>query len=60
VMNYMIMQLVKGKRMVVQHEMEEGVPLVEERKGGRAEADLVVKRGQAEASKEDAREKKKL
>ncbi|CAN9181649.1 unnamed protein product [Alternaria alternata] len=59
-MNYMIMQLVKGKRMVVQHEMEEGVPLVEEKKGGRAEADLVVKRGQAEASKEDAREKEKL
>jgi hypothetical protein len=40
--------------------MEEGVPLVEEKKGGRAEADLVVKRGQAEASKEDAREKEKL
>jgi hypothetical protein len=33
---------------------------VEEKKGGRAEADLVVKRGQAEASKEDAREKEKL
>jgi 2-dehydropantoate 2-reductase len=48
-MNYMIMQLVKGKSMVVQHDREDELPLVEDKKQGRAEAELVVKRDGAEA-----------
>jgi 2-dehydropantoate 2-reductase len=43
-MNYMLVQLVKGKRIVVQHEIEEGVPLVKEKRG-RAEAGLTVREG---------------
>jgi 2-dehydropantoate 2-reductase len=50
-MNYMVMQLIKGKSMVVQHDMEEELPLVGSKKGGRAEADLVIKRDGAEAHK---------
>jgi 2-dehydropantoate 2-reductase len=45
-MNYMLMQLVKGKRIVVQHEIEEGVPLVRARRG-RAEGELVLREGEA-------------
>jgi 2-dehydropantoate 2-reductase len=43
-MNYMLMQLVKGKRMVVQHEIEEGVPLVKARQG---EREVVLREGEA-------------
>ncbi|KAL1797056.1 hypothetical protein ACET3X_005596 [Alternaria dauci] len=51
-MNYLIVQLVKGKRMVVQHEIEEGVPLVGEERRGRAERELEVRRREAEARRE--------
>jgi 2-dehydropantoate 2-reductase len=49
-MNYMLVQLVKGKRMVVQHEMEDGVPLVQPKKG-RADSDLTVRQGEAKKEK---------
>ncbi|USP82785.1 putative 2-dehydropantoate 2-reductase [Curvularia clavata] len=43
-MNYMLVQLVKGKRMVVQHELEGDVPLVQPKRG-RAEGGLTVREG---------------
>lgn len=50
-MNYMLVQLVKGKRMVVQHEMEDSVPLVKP-KQARADTELDIRDGVAEATKE--------
>ena len=51
-MNYMLVQLVKGKRMVVQHEIDESVPLVKP-KQARADTDLDVREGVAEAAKKE-------
>ncbi|KNG45843.1 2-dehydropantoate 2-reductase [Stemphylium lycopersici] len=50
-MNYMVMQLVKGKTVMVQHEIEEGVPLVEDQKA-RGDAELKVGEGVATAEAE--------
>ncbi|KAF1831780.1 hypothetical protein BDW02DRAFT_571679 [Decorospora gaudefroyi] len=48
-MNYMVTQLVKGKRIVIQREMDEGVPLVRSRGRGRAETGVVVRKRKAKA-----------
>ncbi|KAF7564527.1 hypothetical protein PtrM4_039610 [Pyrenophora tritici-repentis] len=46
-MNYMVMQLVKGKTIMVQHELEDEVPLLPRKGGGRAEGEVVLKEGVA-------------
>ncbi|KAF1947219.1 hypothetical protein EJ02DRAFT_440435 [Clathrospora elynae] len=62
-MNYMLVQLVKGKRLVVQHEIEQGVPVVEGRGNGRAETDVTIRRRVAQAvtkTETDAKGNRKL
>ena len=57
-MNYMLMQLVKGKTIMVQHEIEDEVPLLLPKKGGgRAEGEIVVKEGVSAAGEQDERQR---
>ena len=51
-MNYMLIQLVKGKRLVIQHDIEESVPFVKG-KEGRADSDLTIREGEAKAPSEE-------
>ncbi|RMZ72953.1 2-dehydropantoate 2-reductase [Pyrenophora seminiperda CCB06] len=46
-MNYMVMQLVKGKTIMVQHEIEDEVPFFPNKRRGRAEGEVVTKEGVA-------------
>jgi 2-dehydropantoate 2-reductase len=52
-MNYMLVQMVKGKTLVVEREIAEGVPVVrEKRKKGRGESALTVREAEAKIERQ--------